>query len=286
MTGPEAPIAASPGWLLPPAGFPRMPDPAGLLWRTAWDSIVGMRAGRRFASYSLAFGIGIALLAAMLSRGPRESGDLKSSKVTIGTQDEIYYSHAATEEDAKALGQALRIAGFFVDRGNTVFLAKGARGTLVSFVLKDGVWDRPGAVSEFGEIGRRVAASVGGLPINVLLVNSAGAVRKKLAVGKAIIGARDEIYYVGSATNADAQVLGQALKAAGFFRDTGLSVELTKGEGTAISFVVSANTWERPEVVAGFEHLSRRVAAAIGWLPIKLRLLNTEMVTEREALVQ
>ncbi len=271
---------------------------SGLLRWTAWDSIVCMDGphkrqsevaagrGRNAASNWLAFGIGLALLAAIVAGGLRESSDLTNSKVTVGTKDEVYYSHAATKEDARVLGQALKTIGFFDDRGTSVFLSKGKDGTVVSFVLKAGAWKQPGTVLNFEEIGRRIATPVGGFPIKVRLIDAARTVRRELAVGKAIIGARDEIYYFGSASEADAEALGGALKTAGFLEDTGVSVVLAKGDGTAISFVVAGGVWERPEAVAGFESLVRRAAPSVGGLPIMLRLLNPEMEAKREVAVQ
>jgi len=59
-------------------------------------------------------------------------------------------------------------------------------------------------------------------------------------------------------------------------------VVLSKDGGTAISFVVGDGVWERPDAVAGFERLTRRVAASAGGLPVKLMLLNSKMETEKE----
>jgi hypothetical protein len=242
--------------------------------------------GANVASNSLALGIGLSLLAMIVAWGLRQSSQPANAKVIIGTKDEIYYSHAATKEDAQVLGQALKTMGFFNDRGASVLLSKGSGGTVVSFFVNEGAWDRPNSVSNFEEIGRRIATPLGGFPIKVRLMDSARVMRRELAVGKAIIGAKDEIYYFGSATEADAEALGQALKTAGFLEDKGVSVLLTKGDGTAISFVVNENAWERSETVAAFERLARRAATSIGGLPIKLRLLNSEMETKREVAVQ
>jgi hypothetical protein len=127
---------------------------------------------------------------------------------------------------------------------------------------------------------------VGGFPIKVRLVDSARAIRKELAVGKVTIGAKDTIYYFGSAAEGDAKALGQELQAAGYLQDIGASVVLSKGDGTVVSFVIQEGVWERPEAVAGFERLAHLVAASIGGLPIKLRLLNPEMETRKEVAIQ
>jgi hypothetical protein len=238
--------------------------------------------GSKIAPTLLASAVGLALLATIVVWGLHPSRQPVNSKVVIGARDEVYYSHAATKEDAEALGQALKGIGFFNDRGTTVLLSKGKAGAVVSFALQAGAWDHPDTVFSFEEIARRVAPAIGGFPITVRLSDSVWTVWKQLVVGKVIIGARDEIYYFGPATEADADALGQALKSAGFLVDAGASVVLSKDGGTAISFVVGDGVWERPDAVAGFEQLTRRVAASAGGLPIKLLLLNSKMETEKE----
>ena len=244
--------------------------------------------GRRVAANWMAFGVGLLLLAAIVSRGIEVMRKPKPSvpKLIVGTKDTVYYSRAATLEDAAALGRALQNMGFFGDRGTSVQVSRYKGVTVVSFVLNEGAWDHADAVARFEEIGRRVATSIGGFPIEVQLVDSAWTVRKSLVVGKTMVGARDAIYYLGSATEADAKALGQALRDAGYLEDRGVSVVVSKGEGVAIGFVVGEGVWERRDAVAGFERLARRVAVSIGGLPIQVRLLNPEMETKEEATVQ
>ncbi len=270
------------------------PIRANLLCQVPGDSIVDMQAhhtrprefapgpGRKIAPTLLASGVGLALLATIVVWSLHPSRELVNSKVVIGTRDEVYYSHAATKEDAESLGQALKGIGFFNDRGTTVLLSKGKSGAVVSFALQAGAWDHPDTVNSFEEIARRVAPAIGEFPITVRLSDSVWTVHKELVVGKVIIGARDEIYYFGPATQADAEALGQALKRAAFLVDAGASVVLSKDGGTAISFVVGDGVWERPNAVAGFERLTRRVATSAGGLPVKLVLLNSKMETEKE----
>ena len=233
----------------------------------------------------LAIGIGLLLLTGMafltteVVRRPKP----RIPKVTIGTKDEIYYSHSATVEDATALGHALRAIGFFTDRGAAVLLSRNAAGTVVSFVVQEGLWNNPAAAGSFEEIGRRVASTVGGLPIEIRLVDSAWNVQKALQVGKVRMGSRDEIYYLGSATEADAKALGLALQGAGYLKDQGVSVSVSKGDATTIGFVVSEGVWQQPEAVAGFERLARKVAPAVGALPIQVRILSPQMEIKTQA---
>jgi hypothetical protein len=265
-----------------------------LLRWIAGDSIVDMQAhptqprelapgpGRKIAPTLLASGVALALLATIVVWGLHPSGQLVYSKVVIGAKDQVYYSHAATKEDAELLGQALKGVGFFNSRGTIVLLSKGKSAAAVSFALQAGAWDHPETVFSFEEIARRVAPAIGGFPITVRLCDAVWSVHKELAVGKVMVGARDEIYYFGPATEADAEALGQALKSAGFLVDAGASVVLSKDGGAAISFVVGDGVWERPDAVAGFERLARRVAASVGGLPVKLALLDSKMEAKKE----
>jgi hypothetical protein len=249
------------------------------------------------ASKLLVLLIGLALAATIAAWALHPSKRPPTPKVVVGTKDEVYYYHAATKEDAQTLGQALVRIGFLNDRGTTVLLSKGSAGTVVLFVLNDGAWDRAATVYTFEEIGRRIAPAIGGFPIEVRLIDSARALHRQLSVGRAAIGAKDEVYYFGDATGADAAALGHALQAAGFFADRGASVVLSRsvlsksvlsksalaeGAGTGISFVLDEGAWNLPGTATGFERLVRGMAASVGGLPIEIRLLNPRMEPEKQ----
>jgi hypothetical protein len=176
--------------------------------------------------------------------------------------------------------------GFLTDRGVSASVAKDQRGTVVSFTVKEEAWKDPRMVANFEEIGRQAAPSVGGFPIRVLLLNSDGDIKQDMTVGKAIIGTKDEIYYLGQATEGEAKALGQALQKAGFFHDAGYTVVLAKGDGTAVSFVVKDGLWDQPENIAPFEKIVRDAAGAVGGLPLKLRLLNRNLEIKKEVAVE
>ena len=245
--------------------------------------------GRRIASDWRAYGVAflvlvtLAMLSVAVVRRPRNA----TSKVVIGSNDLVYYSSGVTSEDATALGRALEAVGFFRGQGASVLLSRHRSSlAIVSFVVNEGAWDSPNTIATFEEIGRHIAASVGGFPIEVRLVDSTWGIRKSLAVGKTLIGARDTVYYFGAATDADAQALGQALREAGYLQDLGVSVAVSKGDRTTLGFVVGEGVWERPDAVAAFARLARRVAPSIGGSPIELHLLNAEMQVQREAPVE
>src|SRR5580658_6504367 len=119
---------------------------------------------KNIAPKLLALAIGLSLIATIVVWALHPSKRPPTPKVIIGSKDEVYYYHAATEQDAQALGQALVRLGFLNDRGTTVLLSKGTAGTVASFVVSEGGWDHPATVYSFEEIGRRIAPVVGGFP--------------------------------------------------------------------------------------------------------------------------
>jgi hypothetical protein len=205
----------------------------------------------------------------------------KAHTVTIGTKDQVIYSGTATKDQATALGNALKSDGYFTDQGVTVLLDKESSGTTISYVVKDGTWNQAGIVAKFDEVTREVASSVGGLPLNVQLVNTDKTVEKTSTVGSVAFG-NDTVVYEGTATQADAQALGQKLQSLDYFSGKGADVFLGKhADGTAIAFVVSDGVWNDASAVTGFEGLVRDVAPAVGGLPIKMLLLSTTQQMEK-----
>jgi len=214
--------------------------------------------------------------------------------VTIGTKDQVQYSGTATYAEAIALGNALKADGYFQDRGVTVLLSKGSSGTIISYVVQDGVWNKPDMVSGFETVTRDVASTVGGLPVEMRLVNSAETVEKDEIVtaqanssSMVTIGTKDQVQYSGTATYAEAISLGNALKQADYLQDRGVTVLLSKGaSGTVISYVVQDGIWNNPTMVSGFETLTRDVASTVGGLPVEMRLVSTLLVVEKDEAIK
>lgn len=142
------------------------------------------RRGGKLASRWIAFGTGLAVLApVVLVIVIYATVGNPSKKVVIGTKDQVFYSGDAREEDATALGRALKSHGYFQDKGAAAVVAKAKNLLTVSFVLKDGYWDDPEHVSAYANLGREIAPAIGGLPLNVRLVNSRLEVEKEVTVG-------------------------------------------------------------------------------------------------------
>lgn len=207
--------------------------------------------------------------------------------VTIGTKDQVIYSGTATKNDATALGNELKTAGYFQDRGVSVVLNKGTNGTTISFVVGDGIWNQAGMLSSFEEVARNAAPSVGGLPVQMQLMNSNQDVEKTSTVGEVDMGGGDAVIYEGTETQATAQALGQQFKTMGFFLGKGANVFLTKhDDGTTLAFVVADGTWNDATMVSDFEAIARSVAPTIGGLPIDMRMDNTTLTVEKDEVLK
>jgi len=275
----------------------RVPPVFGLIFaivmRSAASSLQGgaikehLRHGGRMASNWVALGVAIgfdALVFVVICAGVFISIYVASNgpKVVVGTKDEVYYTGSATQADATILGNALKADGYFTDKGVTVLLDKGTSGTTVSFVVKEGIWNQPDMVASFDEIARQNAAAIGGFPIKVRLINKDRDVKNESTAGKVSVG-NDHIYYLGSATPAQAQALGQELKTDGFFVDKGFDVFLSKqSDGTSLAFVVADGAWDDAAMVASFEKIARDAAPAVGGLPIRLHMVNSTLEVKKD----
>jgi hypothetical protein len=157
------------GWILVVVGIVGTMQSARSLQGAAVSEHVAL--GGALESKWKAFGVAVvtsavvfvALLAVLMLLNP--------ATVTIGTKDQVQYSGTATKDQATALGNALKADGYFQDQGALVLLHKGSKGTVISFRVQDGTWNDPKMVSNFEIITREVATTVGGLPIDMRLVN-------------------------------------------------------------------------------------------------------------------
>jgi hypothetical protein len=233
---------------------------------------------RKLAAVSIPYAAGATLAAIVIYSAANSSSHHRISNFPNGPSDHVYYTLATTNADAQALGQALKRTGFFNGRGHSVMLSKGTSGTIISFVLNDGAWDDPIALLTFEGIACRVAASIGGFPLQVRLCDAKWRVRKEAPVGRALVGTKDEVFYCGAATADEAEALGRALKKENYLVDAGASIVLSKDNVISIGFVLGIKgAWDMPQLVAAFETLARNVAPSVGGLPIDLQLLSTDM---------
>jgi uncharacterized RDD family membrane protein YckC len=203
----------------------------------------------------------------------------------VGSVDKVYYTGPASQMKAKAVAKVFTDAGFFSGKGIGVHLSEGKSGEILTFQLVDGFWDKPEAVIFYEWLGLVTAPRIGGYPIVIRLADALGKTRKELVVGRQPVG-KDEVYFLGAATEADAKSLGAALQKAGFFRGSGFSVLLSKNGGTALGFAVQDGIWDKAESVADFESITRQVAPSVGGTPITLRFLDAQLVEHKEEVVR
>ena len=107
---------------------------------------------------------------------------IEGTRVVVGTQDEIFYSGTTTETETKSLGKQLQDVGFFQDRGVSVKFTRDASGTVLGFVVNDGVWEDPDMLKSFEEVVRQLAPAIGGLPIKIQMMDAAGEVKKEWVI--------------------------------------------------------------------------------------------------------
>jgi hypothetical protein len=244
--------------------------------------------GGQLGSKWAAFGVGIATLGGLVVVTGAVVYVYQYRKiVVIGTKDQVIYSGIATKANATALGSALKSDEYFQDRGTSVLLNKGIGSTTISFAVQDGVWNQAGMLSSFEELAREVAPAVGGLPVEVHLVDTKGDVEQTSTVGEVTFDGGDGVYYEGSATKAQAQELGRHFESNGFFRGKGINVLLTiHDDGTTLAFVIADGVWDNPSKVGNFEDIVRDVAPMLGGLPIDMHLVNAQLQVEKDEVIK
>jgi len=232
---------------------------------------------------------------------------ITAARIPAPNQGVVLYSGSATKDDATKLMKALTAENFFVRPRGIVLLSKSAGETTLSVPVgpsekeylkvhplvpdyanaKPGEkpvvpvpifpWNDPRIVAAYTETGIHIAPLVGGPPIRILLLTDTGEVKRTIPVvsRELTIGTRDRVWYSGTATQKDAEALGDALKVNGLFRDNGLIVALSKNAGgTQLSFVIGSEGALDPRVAAVFQVLGRRVAPSVGGLPVTVNIVD------------
>lgn len=204
-------------------------------------------------------------------------------ELVIGTKDKIVYSNGATEADAQRLGEGLKSIGFLTDADMKVLLERDDRGALIGFIVDAERW-KPGLLANFEIIARMAEPTTAfGYPMRIRIL---GADLKSIAESSiargVLVGKNDRVYPSGSATEAEAQTLGAALKKEEYFQDRECAVMLYKSslEGTVITFIVQDK--EIAHMLTAHEIVVRTIASSVGGLPIKLRMTNEKSDIKRE----
>ena len=111
---------------------------------------------------------------------PQKTGVVGVVQLTGG--DAVYYEGYSTLADGQALAQKLQSIGFFTGKGVNVLLKKHTNGTTLAFVVVDNAWNNAQMVTGFENITRTVAPTIGGLPIDMRLMNTTLVVEKEETV--------------------------------------------------------------------------------------------------------
>jgi hypothetical protein len=243
-----------------------------------------VQEGGALGSKWTAFWLGIAFLVVLFGAVfSFEMATADRNSVTIGTKDKVFYEGSATKEDALAVGNALKAGGFLTDRGVGLIVAKEKDGPVISLPMQDGLWNEPDKVSAFEEVGREMAPLLGGYPIKVRLMDTSRVVKKELIVGRAEFPGKDDVFYQGGVTQAQAQGVGEALKKLGFFEGNGVDVFVAKDGGTTtIAFVTNSKAWTDPAMQSDFEKMARAAAPSLGGLPLHLQFVDNTLVLKKD----
>jgi hypothetical protein len=91
-----------------------------------------------------------------------------------GPLETINYSGDVTQVDAAMLGNYLKQVGYFngQQRADVLLTKTSGEGTVLSFVVADGVWENPQIVVVLRSVATGAADYVGGKPLTYRLVDS------------------------------------------------------------------------------------------------------------------
>jgi len=245
-------------------------------------------AGGKIGSTGIAAVVGLLFLGIVFGAIYLGLSAQRGTRLAVGI-NEIYYKGTATQADAQALGKALEnIKVFDNTTARTVFLSKSAEGTVISFVVVDPESvNKPEVMPAFAQITATVGPAVGGTPLKFRLVDSSEKELKSQTVDLSTVpqmGTRlaigpQEIYYKGTATEADAKALGKALEDQKYFDGKSAKIVfLAKSpQGTIISFVVSPADAAKPANLTAFAALTAAVGPAAGGKPLTCKLVDPNM---------
>jgi rhomboid protease GluP len=231
---------------------------------------------------------------------------IAGNSIAVAKNDKLIYSGSATAADAQTLAKALEPTGYFRGKGTALLLRKAADGTTISVITNDkdparpgdgssprpdagphlvpNAWDDPAFLLVARRIGSIAASALGGPPVNVAVLTRDGVVERVLRVDErnARIGARDEVWYSGGATQADAEALGNALKRIGFFRDAG-GVALLSRQGGAVdvSLMVKDGAWENPRVLPVFQAWGKQLSHSFD-APVRMHLVDRTLAVKKD----
>jgi hypothetical protein len=93
-------------------------------------------------------------------------------EICFGANNCVYYEGAATKDEAKSLGERLKAMGIFRGNAANVILTEHyGEGTTLALVVAGEAWTDPQKLNELETVVRDASPAVGGLPIEMHLLN-------------------------------------------------------------------------------------------------------------------
>ena len=186
-------------WVLPesvPAAAFFVPQVVGGYYLTRW--LQGRRfdahivSGGKKASRWIGAGIGLAAFAPIMGAlaafvlfsgiNPSAYVDMQYS-VDMGHDQYVYYSHGATEDDARRFGEALKTEGYFDGTIPADVLISGEAGDReISFFADESMWKDETYVEAVDAMTERIAPAIGGKPITVRILDEYANEKKRLEI--------------------------------------------------------------------------------------------------------
>jgi hypothetical protein len=208
--------------------------------------------------------------------------------VKINDKEAVNYSGDATESQARDLGKALTIEGYF-DEGSEkdVLLKIKDQEKFVSFVVQDGKWDDENIRESFIAVGEFVAPAIGGLPLTIRLIDGQLKTHYEVAIttvrSRLNVNEHESIVLRGSVDESQAQVLAKALQLEGYFDGSSPATVVLDQSGVQaiLSFVVQDGKWNDPSVIEYYTKLVKEVAPRLKETAISVQLLDTNLRVQK-----
>ena len=100
------------------------------------------------------------------------------------------------------------------------------------------------------------------------------------------IAGNAHVYYLDSATEADARSLAATLRDQNAFAGGSADVFISKEHaGTSVLIPVREGAWNNSRQVSWLKQIVRRAAPSVGGLPVTLRLLDTSLQPRKDVIV-
>lgn len=209
-------------------------------------------------------------------------------KVQVSENEEIFYQGAATEEQAKAVGESLTQHGL-LNGSNPASIQLDIEGekTILRFVVKEGLWEDEMMVESFGDTAYKVSQEVfEGKEITVELCDDHFNSKNSFPMAEVPVmrfGPDESIIYQKKLGQEKAAAVGEVLKSIGYFSgDNTATVQLREfNDGYQVMFVVQDGFWDKEELYPQWESLREQLSAALEGKPVTLDLCDDSFTSHK-----